>query len=157
MGGMQHMMPDGTMMGGSMGNMMSGSSDGIEWEDAMPMMGNLTTDTVKWQLVDQDTGKVNSDINWSFAKGTPVKIEIYNDPNSVHPMQHPIHFHGNRFLVVSRNGVPQTDLAWKDTVLVKSGETVDIVLDTSNPGTWMAHCHTAEHLQDGMMFTYTVQ
>ncbi len=152
-----HMMPDGTMMGGSMGNMMSGSSDGIEWEDNMPMMSNLTTDQVKWQIVDQDTGKTNSDIKWTFAKDTPVKIEIYNDPNSAHPMQHPIHFHGQRFLVVSRNSVPQTDLVWKDTVLVKAGETVDIILDPSNPGTWMAHCHTAEHLQGGMMFTYTVQ
>jgi FtsP/CotA-like multicopper oxidase with cupredoxin domain len=155
MGG--HMMPDGTMMGGSMGNMMSGSSDGIEWEDNMSMMGNLTADAVKWQIVDQDTGKTNSDINWILAKDTPVKIEIYNDPNSAHPMQHPIHFHGQRFLVVSRNGVPQTNLVWKDTVLIKAGEKVDIILDPSNPGTWMAHCHTAEHLQGGMMFTYTVQ
>jgi FtsP/CotA-like multicopper oxidase with cupredoxin domain len=152
-GGM--MMPDGTMMGG-MGS-MSPSPDGVEWEDDMPMMGSMTTDTVKWKIVDQDTGKSNMDINWTLAKDVPVKIEIYNDPNSAHPMQHPIHFHGNRFLVVSRNGVPQTDLVWKDTVLVKSGETVDIVLDTSNPGTWMAHCHTAEHLQDGMMFTYKVE
>ena len=158
MGG--HMMRDGTMMGGSMAGMggtMSGSSDGIEWEDNMPMMGNLTTDAVKWQIVDQDTNKVNSDIRWMFAKGVPVKIEIYNDPTSAHPMQHPIHFHGNRFLVVSRNGAPQTNLVWKDTVLIKAGETVDIVLDASNPGAWMAHCHTAEHLQDGMMFTYEVR
>lgn len=152
-----HMMPDGTMMGGSMGNMAPGSSDGIEWEDNMPMMSNLTTDVVKWKITDQDTGKSNMDINWAFTKDMPVKIEIYNDPNSAHPMQHPIHFHGQRFLVVSRNGVPQTNLVWKDTVLVKSGETVDIVLDPSNPGIWMAHCHTAEHLQGGMMFTYTVQ
>lgn len=97
------------------------------------------------------------DIRWAFAKGVPVKIELYNDPQSMHPMQHPVHFHGQRFLVVSRNGVVQTDLVWKDTVLVAAGETVDIVLDPSNLGTWMAHCHTAEHLQSGMMFTYSVQ
>ena len=72
-------------------------------------------------------------------------------------MQHPIHFHGQRFLVVSRDGVPQTNLVWKDTVLVKAGETVDIVLDTSNPGTWMAHCHIAEHLEAGMMLKYSVE
>ncbi len=140
-----------------MGNMMSGSPDGIEWEDAMPMMSNLTTDVVKWQIIDQATDKVNSDIKWTFTKDVPVKIEIYNDPNSMHPMQHPIHFHGQRFLVVSRNGVPQTNLVWKDTVLVKAGETVGIIFDPSNPGVWMAHCHTAEHLEGGMMFTYTVQ
>jgi len=150
-----HMMPDGTMMGGSM---MSTSPDGIEWNDTNMMSGGMsTTDNVKWTITDQATGKVNSDIKWAFTKDQPVKIEIYNDPHSMHPMQHPIHFHGNRFLVVSRNGVPQTNLVWKDTVLVKAGETVDIVLDTSNPGTWMAHCHTAEHLQGGMMFAYRVQ
>lgn len=162
MGGMMpsgtggHMMPDGTMMGG-VGSMMSASPDGIEWEDDMQMMASMTSDTAKWAIVDQSTGKKNMDIDWTLKKGTPVKIEIYNDPNSAHPMQHPIHFHGQRFLVVSRNGIKQTNLVWKDTVLVKAGEKVDIILDPSNPGTWMAHCHTAEHLQAGMMFTYRVQ
>jgi len=27
----------------------------------------------------------------------------------------------------------------------------------SNPGAWMVHCHIAEHLESGMMFTYHVQ
>jgi FtsP/CotA-like multicopper oxidase with cupredoxin domain len=26
----------------------------------------------------------------------------------------------------------------------------------SNPGLWMAHCHIAEHMQSGMMFSFTV-
>ncbi|HVY72758.1 MAG TPA: multicopper oxidase family protein [Candidatus Paceibacterota bacterium] len=150
-----HMMPDGTMMGGSM---MSTSPDGIEWNDTNMMSGGMsTTDNVKWTITDQDTGKVNSDIKWTFKKNQPVKIEIYNDPHSMHPMQHPIHFHGQQFLVLSVNGVKQTDLVWKDTVLVPSGQTVDILLYPTNPGTWMAHCHIAEHLEDGMMFTYTVE
>ena len=45
---------------------------------------------------------------------------------------------------------------WKDTVLLRSGETVDILLNVSNPGLWMAHCHIAEHNQSGMMFRFTV-
>ncbi len=160
MGGMMsgmggHMMPDGNMMGGSM---MSGSQDGIEWEDDNQMMNRMSnTDLVKWKLVDQDTGKENIDIDWTFEQGQPVKIRIFNDPNGMHPMQHPIHFHGQRFLVVSRDGVQQTNLAWKDTTLVKAGETVDIILDPSNPGTWMAHCHISEHLEAGMMLTFKVQ
>ncbi len=149
-----HMMPDGTTMGGSM---MSSSPDGIEWNDTNMTSGSMsTTDNVKWTITDQATGKVNSDIKWVFTKGQPVKIEIYNDPHSMHPMQHPIHFHGQQFLVLSINGVKQTDLAWKDTVLVPSGQTVDILLYPTNPGTWMAHCHIAEHLEDGMMFTFKV-
>ncbi len=155
MGG--HMMSDGTMMGGmSMGEVPEG---GIEWEDTdMQMMNEMSNaEMVKWRIIDQDTGKKDMDIDWTFKKGEPVKIRIFNDPKSMHPMQHPIHFHGQRFLVVSRDGVPQTNLVWKDTVLVKAGETVDIVLDTSNPGTWMAHCHIAEHLEAGMMLKYSVE
>ena len=156
MGG--HMMPDGTMMGG-MGMMGGVPEGGIEWEDAdMTMMNEVpNTDMVKWNIVDQDTGKKNMDIDWAFKRGEPVKIRIFNDPKSTHPMQHPIHFHGQRFLVVARDSVLQTNLVWKDTVLVKAGETVDIVLDTSNPGIWMAHCHIAEHLEAGMMMKFIVQ
>ncbi|MEN9558616.1 MAG: hypothetical protein RL141_985 [Candidatus Parcubacteria bacterium] len=150
-----HMMPDGTMMGGGM---MQASPDGIEWEDenaAMNAMSN--TDTVTWKLVDEDTGKENMDIDWSFERGKPVKIRIFNDPKSMHPMQHPIHFHGQRFLVLARDGVKETNLVWKDTVLIPSGQTVDILLDPSNPGIWMAHCHIAEHLEAGMMLMYKVE
>ena len=46
----------------------------------------------------------------------------------------------------------EPNLAWKDTVLVRTGETVDILLDVTNPGLWMAHCHIAEHHESGMMF-----
>ncbi len=150
-----HMMPDGAMMGGMM---MSESSDGIEWEDTMRMANQMSdTDSIKWKIVDQATGLENMKIDWSFKHAQPVKIRIFNDPNSMHPMQHPMHFHGQQFLVTARDGVPETNLAWKDTILVKAGETVDIVLDASNPGAWMAHCHIAEHLEAGMMFSFEVK
>lgn len=131
--------------------------DGIEWEDTMGAMnGMMDSESTQWKIVDNETRKENMDIMWDLEKDQPVKIRITNDANSMHPMQHPMHFHGQRFLVVSRNGVRQTNLVWKDTVLVKAGETVDIILDPSNPGTWMAHCHIAEHLAGGMMFGFRV-
>ncbi|HWO07759.1 MAG TPA: multicopper oxidase family protein [Candidatus Paceibacterota bacterium] len=153
-----HMMPDGTMMSNS-GMMMGGAPEGgIEWDDDMGAMNALSTpDSAQWHIVDQDTGKRDMDIDWILKRGEPVKIQIFNDPKSMHPMQHPIHFHGQRFLVVARDGVPQTNLVWKDTVLVKAGETIDILLDTSNPGVWMAHCHIAEHLEAGMMMKFRVE
>ena len=151
-----HMMPDGTRMGGSMmGNV---SPDGIEWDDANKFQGSISnTDNVQWFITDEGTGKRNMDISWTFKRDVPVKIRIENPANSMHPMQHPIHFHGQRFLVLDRNGVPQTNLVWKDTVLVPAGQYVDILLNPSNPGMWMAHCHIAEHLEDGMMFMFAVQ
>jgi hypothetical protein len=39
---------------------------------------------------------------------------------------------------------------------VRTGETVDILFDVTNPGLWMAHCHIAEHMQSGMMFSFNV-
>jgi FtsP/CotA-like multicopper oxidase with cupredoxin domain len=149
-------------MGGGMGGMHAGvTADGIEWditEGMMQMMNVMSTvDETMWKITDAATGKSNMDIHWTLKRGVPVKIEIYNDPNSPHPMQHPIHFHGQRFLVISRDGVRQTNLVWKDTALVAAGERVTIVLDPSNPGIWMAHCHISEHLQSGMMFGFTVE
>jgi FtsP/CotA-like multicopper oxidase with cupredoxin domain len=131
--------------------------EAIEWEDTMEEMNRMSTPhNMFWKLVDGATGAVNHDIDWSFTVGDLVKVRIVNAADSDHPMQHPIHFHGQRFLVLSRDGVPNENLAWKDTVLVPAGQTVDILVEMSNPGAWMVHCHIAEHLESGMMFTYQV-
>ena len=58
--------------------------------------------------------------------------------------------------MLSKDGVTEANLGWKDTVLVRTGETVDILLDVTNPGVWMAHCHIAEHHESGMMFSFNV-
>jgi len=130
----------------------------IEWEDTMEEMNRMSTpENMFWKLVDPSTGAVNHAIDWSFTDGDRVKVRIVNAADSDHPMQHPIHFHGQRFLVLSRDGVVNENLAWKDTVLVRAGETVNILVEMSNPGAWMVHCHIAEHLESGMMFTYHVQ
>jgi len=129
----------------------------IEWEDTMEPMNRMATPKdMIWKLVDQETGAANHSINWTFQLGERVKIRILNTTDSDHPMQHPFHIHGQRFLVLSRNGMHNSNLVWKDTVLVQTGETVDILMDASNPGVWMAHCHIAEHLEGGMMFSFEV-
>jgi FtsP/CotA-like multicopper oxidase with cupredoxin domain len=95
-------------------------------------------------------------IGWRFHRGDVIRLRIANDRAVLHGMQHPIHLHGQRFLVLAVNGAPNDNLAWKDTVLVPSGGTVDLLVDVSNPGQWMLHCHIAEHLEAGMMTTITV-
>ena len=130
----------------------------IEWEDTMAAHNRMTTpENMFWKLVDRETGKANHDIEWTFTAGDRVKIRIINEPHSDHPMQHPIHFHGQRFLILSRDGMHSENLMWKDTVLIPAGQTVDILLDASNPGAWMTHCHIAEHLESHMMFNFFVQ
>src|SRR5918998_3791879 len=132
--------------------------DGLEWEDLMPEI-NRASDTTNmfWKLIDRETGAENHRISWKFTQGDKVKIRLVNEMDSDHPMHHPFHVHGaGRFLVLSRDGRPEANLAWKDTVLLRAGETVDILLHLTNPGRWMAHCHIAEHTESGMMFSFDV-
>lgn len=150
-----HMMGNGQSM--SNGSMMA-SGDPIEWEDSNAMMNAISNpEMMKWVIEDEDTGKKNMDIDWKFKVGDKVKIKITNDPNSMHPMQHPIHFHGQRFLVLSTNGKPNDNLVWKDTTLIQNGDTAEILVEMTNPGEWMAHCHIAEHLEASMMFGFKVE
>jgi FtsP/CotA-like multicopper oxidase with cupredoxin domain len=131
---------------------------GIEWEDDMVEVNRLTTPAnMRWKLIDRGTDAENAAIDWRFRVGDQVKIRLLNEMAGDHPMHHPFHVHGaGRFLVLSRDGVSEPSLVWKDTVLVRTGETVDILLDVSNPGLWMAHCHIAEHHESGMMFSFEV-
>jgi FtsP/CotA-like multicopper oxidase with cupredoxin domain len=134
------------------------AAQGIEWEDDMVEVNRMTTPAnMRWKFVDRETGAENARIDWRFRVGDRVKIRLVNEMDSDHPMPHPFHVHGaGRLLILSRNGVEEPNLVWKDTVLVRTGETVDILLDVTNPGTWMAHCHIAEHHESGMMFSFNV-
>ena len=134
-------------------------AQGIEWEDDMVEVNRLTTPAnMRWKFVDRDTGAANAAIDWRFRVGDQVKIRLINEMDSDHPMPHPFHVHGaGRFLVLARDRVEEPNLVWKDTVLVRTGETVDILLDVTNPGRWMAHCHIAEHHESGMMFGFDVE
>jgi FtsP/CotA-like multicopper oxidase with cupredoxin domain len=130
----------------------------MEWNDAMPMMNWLSSaEQVTWILKDRATGAENGEIDWKFRVGDVVKIRVFNNPDSFHPMNHPIHIHGQRFLVLSMDGVATPNLVWKDTAILPVGSTMDVLVEMSNPGEWMVHCHIAEHLHAGMMFSFVVE
>jgi FtsP/CotA-like multicopper oxidase with cupredoxin domain len=137
--------------------MLNGVSVPVDWNDGMSMLNwAVTPNEVTWALRDPVTAAENMDIAWTFRQGDIVKLRITNDATAPHAMAHPIHVHGQRFLVVGRNGVANDHLAWKDTVLIPAGETVDLLLDLTNPGRWLLHCHVAEHMGAHMMMTFTV-
>ena len=137
---------------------LHGDAGGIEWEDDMVDVNRITTPAnMHWSFVDRETGAANHEIDWRFRVGDQVKLRLVNEMDSDHPMHHPFHIHGaGRFVVLARDGVAEENLVWKDTVLVRTGQTVDILLDVTNPGIWMAHCHIAEHHESGMMFSFNV-
>ena len=134
------------------------ATDGIEWEDDMVDVNRITTPAnTRWSIVDRSNDAANHAIQWQLHVGDRVKIRLVNEMDSDHPMHHPFHIHGaGRFVVLARDGVDEENLVWKDTVLLKTGATVDILLDVTNAGLWMAHCHIAEHHESGMMFSFNV-
>src|SRR5262249_989752 len=130
----------------------------VEGRGTMPSMKWASTaGQVRWVLRDPDTGKENMNMDWTFKRGEVVKLRLSNERRAFHAMQHPIHIHGQRFLVLAVSGVPNANLVWKDTVLIPAGSTVDLLLDLSNPGRWMLHCHIAEHLGADMMAAFSVR
>ena len=111
----------------------------------------------KLNALDPASGRRDTEIGWRFRVGDVVKLRLVSDRQAFHGMQHPIHVHGQRFLVAALNGVPVENHAWKDTVLVPAGGAVDVLIELSNPGDWMVHCHIAEHLESGMQTVFRVE
>jgi FtsP/CotA-like multicopper oxidase with cupredoxin domain len=118
------------------GRPRSGHGGGIEWEDDMVEVNRVTTSaTMHWRFVDRTTGSDSSAIDWRFTVVDRVKVRLVNEMDSDDPMRHPFHLHGaGRFLVLARDGVVEANLVWKDTVLVRTGQTVDISLMSATPG-----------------------
>ena len=130
----------------------------IEWESDDPhaAMG-VTNHQVRWIIRDVATGRENDDIALTSSAGEFVRLKLHNLADGAHPMQHPVHLHGQRFLVTSIDGMENPRLAWKDTVLGPAGSTVEILVEMSNPGEWMAHCHVSEHMESGMHTMFRVR
>jgi suppressor of ftsI len=130
----------------------------VEWAGTMPEMDWIVTGkNARWILRDRTTARENMDIAWRFRVGDVIKMRLVSDRNALHAMQHPIHIHGQRFLVLSVNGVPNDNLVWKDTMLLPTGFVADVLLEVSNPGKWMLHCHIAEHIEAGMRMVFEVE
>jgi FtsP/CotA-like multicopper oxidase with cupredoxin domain len=130
----------------------------IEWNGTMPMMNWATTSAqAEWFVRDAASGRENEAAAFRVRKGDRRLLRLVNLRGTLHAMQHPIHLHGQRFQVISVNGVPTTNRAWKDTVLLPAGASIDILVEFSNPGHWMLHCHIAEHMESGMMTHFTVE
>jgi FtsP/CotA-like multicopper oxidase with cupredoxin domain len=140
-----------------MTGMLAGMSVPVDWNDGMPQMHwALTGREVEWTITDE-RGRENMAIEWRFKRGEVLKLRIMNRFDVAHAMAHPIHLHGQRFVVLARNGVPNETLGWKDTAVLPAGETMDLLVELTNPGRWMLHCHIAEHLGTGMMMVFEVE
>ena len=124
----------------------------------MPEINRQTnTSNMIWQLVDRETGAENAGDHLGLPSRRPGQDPTGqrdgSGPSDAPPVPHP-----RRGPVpgLSRDGEPEANFVWKDTVLLRANQTIDILLDVTNPGLWMAHCHIAEHTESGMMFSFDV-
>ena len=78
-----------------------------------------------------------------FRRGETARLILLNPTD----FSHGIHMHGHHFREITDNG---TLGPLRDTLLVASGETREIVCVFDNPGRWLLHCHMLSHSADGM-------
>lgn len=85
----------------------------------------------------------NETIPLTVAAGQTTRLRVMNHTM----MAHPLHLHGHTFQLGAAGGTG----ARKDTVLVPAMGAVDLAVLADNPGRWALHCHTAVHMEAGMM------
>ncbi|MCJ8013662.1 multicopper oxidase domain-containing protein [Paenibacillus sp. KQZ6P-2] len=102
----------------------------------------------KFNFVHTINGSVFPDAPMFMVReGELVKMTFVNRGFDDHPM----HPHGHRMQVLSRNGKAVTGSPWiTDTLNVAPGETYEVAFIADNPGIWMDHCHNLEHAAVGM-------
>ncbi len=88
-------------------------------------------------------------------------LERWNVVNTT-GQTHLFHVHNIQFQILNRNGTtpPANELGRKDTVMVRPGETVPLLMQfasySDTDTRYMYHCHILEHEDQGMMGQFVV-
>ena len=94
--------------------------------------------------------EMNSGPMLTVDVGSLQRWRVMNSTKEVHPF----HIHQVHFLPYAVDGNPVKDPAWVDTVNVPYGNSVDLVMDFTDPiilGMSLFHCHLLKHEDKGMM------
>ena len=81
--------------------------------------------------------------------GSRVRLRIVN----LGMDHHPIHLHGNQFVITGTEGgrAPQSTWYPTNTVLVGVAQAKVVEFEAKHPGDWMIHCHLPHHMMNSMM------
>lgn len=79
----------------------------------------------------------------AVKRGDTVRIRYMNEGLQIHPM----HLHGLSQRVIAIDGHLLEDPNEADTVLVAPGQRIDVLVRTTEPGTWAWHCHVLNHAE----------
>jgi len=99
-------------------------------------------------------------------------ITLYLEmPSSGQKRHHPMHIHGNNWVVVKQGYMEErmnnpngyylnreniADRPRRDVILIPDGGYAIVEFVANNPGMWMMHCHFEEHLLSGMFLIFQV-
>ncbi|MGB6598890.1 MAG: multicopper oxidase domain-containing protein, partial [Candidatus Acidiferrum sp.] len=80
--------------------------------------------------------------------GNRVRLRIINMGMD----HHPIHLHGNQFVMTGTEGGRAPESTWypMNTVLVGVAQARVVEFDAKYPGAWMLHCHMPHHMMNNM-------
>ena len=138
--------------------MLLGPTVPVDWNDGMPMENWLVSGReVTWMLREPETGRENMDVTWTFAAATSSRCACSTTRRRRTRWRIRSTSTASAFSSCRATAWRTSNLVWKDTAIVAAGETVDMLLELSNPGRWMLHCHIAEHLGTGMMTVFEVR
>jgi FtsP/CotA-like multicopper oxidase with cupredoxin domain len=100
----------------------------------------------KWTMNGKSL-KENPEI-MNLKNGQYYKIKLKNLDNGAHP----IHIHGQKFLVLNRTYDVKNSIneGFRDTVLIYGNEEIEIGFVAEGIGNWLTHCHILEHSSFGM-------
>jgi FtsP/CotA-like multicopper oxidase with cupredoxin domain len=106
------------------------------------------------QAEDEERGQMHSINGYIFGnlrglemnEGERVRWYLLGMGNEVD--LHTAHFHGKTVLYKKGR---------TDTIELLPGSAATIDMRADNPGTWMYHCHVADHIKAGMLTTYTIR
>jgi manganese oxidase len=107
---------------------------------------------VEIPMILNDAGAIGMSLNGkSFPATEPIVVEqgdwvvlhYYNEGLQIHPM----HLHQFPQLVFAKDGFPLDAPQWEDTVNVAPGERYSVLVQATDPGVWVLHCHILTHAE----------
>ncbi|MBW3110955.1 multicopper oxidase family protein [Bacillus sp. MCCB 382] len=138
----------------------AGVAKGISYGSEKPIFGEIPEPDVTYDMdlsMGMSMGEgMSFQINDETFPDTPpihvkdgdiVKVTLRNNGR----MNHPMHLHGHRFQVNSKNGREFEKPIVKDLIHVKPGEEYVIYFKADNVGEWLFHCHDNNHAARGMV------
>ncbi len=103
-------------------------------------------------MVLNDAGTIGFSLNGkSFPSTAPVVVNK-DDWFEVHYFNeglqnHPMHMHGFPQLIIAKDGIPLDQPYWADTILIGPGERYTVLVQATDLGTWVWHCHILNHVE----------